>query len=98
MSIKDHDIIYLIILVPVVFAGIDVLDLTKTGATVHNTDDLVEGSELEPVWSPGEVSDPGDIHTSSTKVVLGSEVGETVELLVTTDASVRAVLWNDETV
>lgn len=98
MSIEDYDIIYLIILVPVVFAGINVLDLTKTGATVHNTDDLVEGSELEPVWSPSEVPDPGDIHTSGTKVVLGSEVGEAVELFVATDASVRAVLWNDETI
>lgn len=76
----------------------NVLDLAQAGATRNVIYDLVKRRQLILVRSLREVSDPSNIDTSISKIILGAQVGESIQLLVAADASVRAILGDDQTV
>lgn len=74
------------------------LDLAQAGAARNIIYDLVKRRQLILVRSLREVSNPSNVDTSISKIILGAQVGESIQLLVAADAGVGAVLGDDQTV
>lgn len=74
------------------------LDLSEAGTAGDISDDSVERGQCILVRRLCEIPDPRDINTSTPKVVLGTQVGKPIQLLVTADARVGAVLGDDQAV
>lgn len=76
----------------------DNLQLVQARVSNDKSWNIGERIESVLVWCGGEVTDLGNVDMGSSKVVESTEVGETIELIVTKRRGVRGVLHNNKTI